>query len=169
MPEVKDAQAEVAPAWATQLLERIDRIEADQKAVKARTVGFKPMQSSAPRPKGMKAQLANMQSGEQREGVSKQILVDIHGEKLTQSMINQHPPQFAAGDPVQINPESVRNGFPEGQTWGDLLAKHQSTGYGVVKKVYWINDDYEWKYSCVIPGITNGRPDGFHDSELLPA
>lgn len=148
---------------------RFEAIEADLAATKARTASFRPMESSAPPPRGIKAQLAGMRNGEQREGISTQILVDVHGEKVNGLTLQQYPCRFEFGSRVRIDPGSARVGFPEGQTWGDVLAKLGIDGYGTVRKVYWLNDDGQWKYSVHVPGLTNGRPDGFYDSELLPA
>lgn len=148
--------------------EKIARLETELRETKARTASFVPMDANRPQ-RGLKSQLAGMKNGEQREGVSRQVLVDERGDKVPAMLLAQYPPRFEAGSHVQIDPGSTREGFPEGQTWGQVLTKIGSAGYGVVRKIYWLRDDGEWKYSVTVPGLTNGRPDGFHDRELLPA
>lgn len=110
------------------------------------------------------------------EGVSGQILIDVHGEKIPERMLDRIGPRFGAGDAVRIDPASAREGFPEGRTWGDVLAEvaagGRSTnphGLGTVTKVLWLTDEAGWKYKVTVPGITGAVPDGFHDHELLPA
>lgn len=111
-------------------------------------------------------------------GVSGQVLIDIHGEKIPERMLEHMGPRFYDGDRVRINPESTREGFPEGTTWGDILArlaqnagkkKPNPHGIGTVTKILWYTDDEGWKYKVEVPGVTGARPDGFHDRELLPA
>lgn len=177
-PVTAPAAAEEAPAWAKLLIDRIDRLEGEVRATKARTPAFVPKQPMpGHKPGGVFAALNEAIGGPGRrgwgekwgQGVSNVVLVDIHGEKIPDQMLSRLAPQFGDGDQVRINPEVAREGFPDGQTWGDVLAKVGSEGYGTVKKVYWLTDAGQWKYSVVVPGVTGARPDGFHDYELLPA
>lgn len=163
------AQADEAPPWAAALLDRIDTLEGELKQAKARQAAFKPMEPPQSRQAGIFAGMApGPGQAVQREGVSQQDLVDVRGDKVPAMLLKQYPVAFAAGDRCRINPAATREGWPEGQTWGDVLARFGTEGVGVVGKVYWLNDRGEWKYSARIRGITGTRADGFLGSELLP-
>jgi hypothetical protein len=165
-----DTQEE-APAWAKGLFDRMDRMETEAREARARTASFKPMERPTNgTPTGIFAGMRPTPGNPaERDGVSKQILVDERGNKVPEMLLRQYPPRFGVGDPCRIDPHSTRPGFPEGRTWGDVLAERKLDGVGVIRKVYWLRDTGEWKYSAVIRGITNQRPDGFLDSELLTA
>jgi hypothetical protein len=170
-PATEPAPVDDTPAWARVLIDRLDRLEERQRHTAAAMPAFKPMVHTETRPKGIKSALADLQPGQQREGVSHQILVTIHGEKVSGQTLRDYPCRFAAGDAVRIDPSSAREGFPEGKTWGDVLATipRNPEGYGTVTKIYWLTDSGEWKFSVTVPGLTGARPDGFLDHELLPA
>lgn len=154
---------------------RQDRLEAKVEEARSNPArpppAFVPMQVAESRPKGIRAALAGLAPGQTREGISHQILVNRQGEKLSSTTLRDYPCRFEAGSRVRIDPDSARPGFPEGQTWGDLLAKIPTNpdGIGTVRKIYWLNDAGQWKFSVHVPGLTSARPDGFYDAELLPA
>ena len=161
-----------------------------RQAKSAQGASFKPMQPPSGVRRGRGGRFGNLDAalaqGQRRGwgereamGISSQILIDIHGEKIPDRMLDAVGPRFYDGDAVRINPDATREGFPEGLTWGDVLARLAPTtrkgqranphGVGTVTKVLWLTDDEGWKYKVVVPGITGARPDGFHDHELLPA
>lgn len=170
---VVDEQAAEAPAWARGLLERLDRLEGDLRETRQRTATFRPMELPRQGHKGQSGIFAGMNPAPgrpvEREGISDQILVDERGDKLPAMLLQQYPPPFAPGDRCRLNPDAARAGWPEGKTWGTVLADLRIDGVGVIRKVYWLKDDGRWKVSAVIRGLTNQRPDGFLDDELLPA
>lgn len=163
--------ADEAPAWARMLIDRMDRLETQVQEARSAAPRFQPMAPpQARQPRGIFAGMSPPPGGAvEREGVSKSVWVDERGHRVPEMLLRQYPPRFEAGDPCRIDPDSSREGWPDGRTWGEVLAKHNSPGLGVIRKVYWLRDTGEWKYAAVIRGITNQRPDGFLDRELLPA
>ena len=195
-----DPPPDVGLARVLELLEqqneRFARLEADNEslrselaATQARTPAFRPMEqpASTKRRGGVWSTLNEELEGgpmrgwgeKQAIGISGGILIDVHGEKIPDRMLQQVGPRFVEGDRVRINPESSREGFAEGTTWGQILEKvaseakpNQRTnphGFGRVVKILWLTDDEGWKYKVAVQGITGAQPDGFHDRELLPA
>lgn len=110
--------------------------------------------------------LSTLGAGQKGDGVLEQVPVDHLGHKIPKAMLSQMGPQFRPGDHVRIDPESTREGFPEGQTWGQVLSKVKSDGYGVVQRTLWFGKGGLWKYKVRVPGLTGKSPDGFYESEL---
>lgn len=92
-----------------------------------------------------------------------QIPVDRYGQR-----VNSKSP-FAKGMKVRINPDVPREGFPNGVTWGSILAKAKSPGIGEIRAVLWCGKTGEWKYKVNVRGLMHpDQVDGMHGYELLP-
>jgi hypothetical protein len=137
---------------------------------------------------------ANMQKGEQRDGLGAQLPVMSRGLRLDDNVFRQFEQAFEAGQQVRINPESVRD--HSSKTWGEILTRLgtiacptkvgrrtcqtamqvgepcRRCGVGpTIKGVRFLSKQGEWKYIVRVPGLTQrqGLGDGFAQSELLPA
>jgi hypothetical protein len=150
---------------------RLDKLDAEVRETKARTPSFVPMQQpSSARPQGPGAAARPLAKGESATGrMGKDIFRTVGGQQLTEGELLRNPPRFGQGTTVRIDPGSRREGFADGLTWGTVLAKAGSEGYGRVIDIQWVNRHDEWKYRVSVPGLTPEHGDGFHDRELLPA
>lgn len=112
---------------------------------------------------------AGMKTGESRGG-GEQLPIDAHGKRIPTELLDRYGPKYEAGDEVRIRRDVARDGFPGGQTWGDVLDKQRCAGVGVVLRQSFLTKLGEWKYVCHFPGLTRReRGDGFYDSEIEPA
>jgi hypothetical protein len=92
----------------------------------------------------------------------------IKGNRVPDSMLSSLNKRFSEGDMVRINPEAKREGSD--QTWGEILAKHDADGVGVVTRVLDFRKSGMWKYRVRTTRVGGFKGlDGFYDYELLPA
>lgn len=163
-------ETDAAPPWARALLDRVAELEGELRQARSAAPSFVPMKAATQ----TGARVDNRGLGQDVPGLAKdgtrQMLTTTRGILLNEMTLRQYPRRFGPGSPVRIDPESAREGFPEGRTWGPILAQHGSAGYGEVVGVKGLREGTgEWQYYVEVPGITGAQPDGFGDHELLPA
>lgn len=92
----------------------------------------------------------------------------VKGNRIPDAMLGHLNKRFSEGDMVRINPEATREGSKV--TWGEILAKHNADGVGVVVRVSDFRKSGMWKYKVRTTKVGGYMGiDGFYDYELLPA
>lgn len=111
--------------------------------------------------------MASLRGGQKADGQLEQVPVDHLGHRIPKQMLEHMGAAFQTGSVVRINPDVKREGAED--TWGDILARSSSDGYGTVEKVLWYGKGGFWKYKVKVPGLTGRSPDGFYEYELEAA
>lgn len=92
----------------------------------------------------------------------------VKGNRIPDAMLGHLNKRFSEGDMVRINPDATREG--SNVTWGEILAKHNADGVGVVVRVSDFRKCGMWKYKIRTTRVGGYMGmDGFYDYELLPA
>lgn len=151
------------------LLERQDRLEREVHAAKAAVPRFTPMQHAGHTAGEAAPRRQETADGYARE-TDRQLMRTTSGRALNAITLRQYPRRFDVGDRVVVDPASAREGFAEGRTWGDVLAKIRCSGLGVVAAIKGLREATgEWHYLVEVPGLTGVAPDAFGEHELLSA
>src|SRR5690349_3590726 len=149
---------------------QITALQAEVQRAKSATPRFTKRQADDPHnTAARRAAFAGMKAGESRGG-SRQLPVDAHGKRIPDQMLEQYGPKFEPGEEFRIRRDVRRDGFKEGETWGDVLDRVRSEGVGVVLRQSYLTKLGEWKYIGHVPGLTRReRGDGFYEHEIEPA
>lgn len=166
-PPAPDLTAQLA-ALITDLTGKVAALEAKIATQQTAAPRFKAMappdlhNATARRTQVMR----QLKAGESASGVTRYVPVTVDGQRVPA----RFGPTYAIGDLVRVNPDVAREGWPAGQTWGDVLAREGCEGLGEVKRVLWLDKaGLRWKYKVRVPGLTKSEGDGFYDDELLDA
>lgn len=170
---LKDTMTEEMKPLREEIAELRSKVQEQERA----TPKFVPMQhknqSGMPKtPEEHLRAMANLREGQTREGSIHEIPTTQNGKRMDQgalkALFDSYQPPFQPGDTVRINPDAERLGWPEGKTWGQLLAKAKQNpdGYGVIREIAPFSHR-GWMFRARIEGHTGERGMVFDAHELV--